>query len=91
MGGESYTEKFFDDQEYHLRDGDLVYLFTDGYCDQFGGESGKKMKVSRLRSLIGEIKSLPMDQQEKHVREFFNKWQGANEQVDDVLFMGLRI
>jgi ligand-binding sensor domain-containing protein/serine phosphatase RsbU (regulator of sigma subunit) len=91
VGGESYTEKFFDDQEYHLRDGDLVYLFTDGYCDQFGGEGGKKMKVSRLRTLVDDIKSLPMDQQEKQVREFFNEWQGRNEQVDDVLFMGIRI
>ena len=91
VGGESYTEKFFDDQEYHLRDGDLVYLFTDGYCDQFGGEGGKKMKVSRLRTLVDDIKSLPMYQQEKQVREFFNEWQGRNEQVDDVLFMGIRI
>jgi ligand-binding sensor domain-containing protein/serine phosphatase RsbU (regulator of sigma subunit) len=91
VGGESYAEKFFDDQEYHLRDGDLVYLFTDGYCDQFGGEGSKKMKVSRLRTLIDDIKLLRMDQQEKQVREFFNEWQGKNEQVDDVLFMGIRI
>lgn len=91
VGGESYTEKFFDDQEYHLREGDLVYLFTDGYCDQFGGEGGKKMKVSRLRTLVDDIKSLPMDQQGKQVSDYFTEWQGKNEQVDDVLFMGIRI
>lgn len=91
VGGESYTEKFFDDQEYHLRDGDMVYLFTDGYCDQFGGEGGKKMKVSRLKMLIDDIRPLPMEEQEKQVREFFYEWQGKNEQVDDVLFMGLKV
>jgi serine phosphatase RsbU (regulator of sigma subunit) len=91
VGGESYTEKFFDDQEYHLREGDIVYLFTDGYCDQFGGEGGKKMKVSRLKMLIDDIRPLPMAEQEKQVREFFYEWQGKNEQVDDVLFMGLKV
>ncbi|MDF1558929.1 MAG: SpoIIE family protein phosphatase [Bacteroidales bacterium] len=91
VGGESYSEKFFDDQEYHLREGDIVYLFTDGYCDQFGGEGGKKMKVSRLKMLIDDIRSLPMQEQEKQVREFFYEWQGENEQVDDVLFMGLKV
>ncbi len=91
VGGESVTEKFYDDQEYHLREGDVVYLFTDGYCDQFGGHGAKKMKISRLRSLIDEIAPLPMEQQNKQVKDFFVEWQGDNEQVDDVLFMGLRV
>ena len=50
------AEKFYDDQEYHLREGDMVYLFTDGYPDQFGGDGSKKMKISRLRTVIDEIK-----------------------------------
>jgi serine phosphatase RsbU (regulator of sigma subunit) len=91
VGGESVTEKFFDDQEYHLRDGDMVYLFTDGYCDQFGGQSGKKMKVSRLRTLIDDINSMPLEAQQKQVKDFFFEWMGGSEQVDDVLFMGLRV
>jgi len=91
VGGESVTEKFYDDQEYHLREGDVVYLFTDGYCDQFGGQGAKKMKISRLRTLIDEIAPLPMEQQNKQVKDFFVEWQGDNEQVDDVLFMGLRV
>ncbi len=91
VGGESVSEKFFDDQEYHLREGDMVYLFTDGYCDQFGGEAGKKMKISRLRSLIDEIHGMSENDQYRKISDFFDEWMGENEQVDDVLFMGMRV
>jgi len=91
VGGESAVEKFYDDQEYHLREGDTVYLFTDGYPDQFGGHGSKKMKISRLRLLFDEIKELPMAEQEERVRSFFFEWKGSNDQVDDVLMMGLKL
>lgn len=91
VGGESVTEKFYDDQEYHLREGDMVYLFTDGYCDQFGGTGGKKMKISRLKTLIDDIAPLNAGEQQKVVKDFFYEWMGSNEQVDDVLFMGIRV
>jgi serine phosphatase RsbU (regulator of sigma subunit) len=91
VGGESATEKYYDDQEYHLREGDMVYLFTDGYCDQFGGTGGKKMKISRLKTLIDELAPLSAADQQNHVKEFFFGWMGKHEQVDDVLFMGLRV
>jgi ligand-binding sensor domain-containing protein/serine phosphatase RsbU (regulator of sigma subunit) len=91
VGGESVTEKFYDDQEYHLREGDMVYLFTDGYCDQFGGTGGKKMKISRLKTLIDDITPLNAEEQHKQVKDFFYEWMGSNDQVDDVLFMGIRV
>jgi len=91
VGGESVTEKFYDDQEYHLREGDLVFLFTDGYCDQFGGTGGKKMKISRLKTLIDDISPLDAAGQHREVKDFFFEWMGKNEQVDDVLFMGIRV
>jgi serine phosphatase RsbU (regulator of sigma subunit) len=91
VGGESITEKFFDDQEYHLREGDTVYLFTDGYPDQFGGIGNKKMKISRMRTLIEDIKGLSLEEQNQRIKEFFYKWKGNNQQVDDVLVMGLRV
>lgn len=91
VGGESVTEKFYDDQEYHLREGDMVFLFTDGYCDQFGGAGGKKMKISRLKTLIDDLTPLNAVEQQKQVKDFFIEWMGKNEQVDDVLFMGMRV
>ncbi len=69
----------------------MVYLFTDGYPDQFGGDGSKKMKISRLKTVIDEIKTLSMAEQDQRIRDFFYEWKGDNEQVDDVLIMGLRV
>jgi serine phosphatase RsbU (regulator of sigma subunit) len=91
IGGESASEKFFNDQEYYLREGDLIYLFSDGYPDQFGGKGSKKMKISRLKALIEEIKHLPMAEQYTRVKDYFFEWKGENEQIDDVLIMGIKL
>ena len=90
VGGESVIEKYFDDQEYYLSQGDSVYLFSDGLPDQFGGEYGKKMKINRLKNLIEEVNELPMDEQKELITNFFYEWKGDYEQVDDVILMGLR-
>jgi serine phosphatase RsbU (regulator of sigma subunit) len=91
IGGEIVNEKYFDDQEYYLKENDSVYLFSDGLSDQFGGPEGKKMKIARLRSLIEEVVGLPMDEQKRVIEDFYKEWKGSNDQVDDVLLMGVRI
>lgn len=91
VGGESVNEKYFDDQEYYLKKGDSVYMFSDGYPDQFGGPQGKKLKIIRMKNLIDEIKDIPMSQQYQAVSNYFDEWRGDLEQVDDVLFMGVTI
>ena len=85
------AEKYFDDQEYYLSEGDSIYLFTDGMPDQFGGPEGKKMKIARLKSFIEEIYNLDIKDQEEALDKFFSEWKGNYEQVDDVLFMGVRV
>ncbi len=91
VGGTAYTEKFFDDQEYYLDKGDAIYLFSDGFPDQFGGEDGKKMKVVRLKKLIESLADVPMSKQQEYITNFFYSWKGDHEQVDDILFMGIRV
>jgi serine phosphatase RsbU (regulator of sigma subunit) len=91
VGGEKLANKYFDDQEYYLKKGDIVYLFSDGYPDQFGGPDGKKLKIVRLKRLIEDIKDHPIEEQHKLVEEYFDTWKGDQEQVDDVLFMGFMI
>lgn len=91
VGGEYMEEKYFDDQEYYLKENDAVYIFSDGYPDQFGGENGKKLKIARLKSLIENIKDLSMDEQYVRVSAYFDEWKGDYAQVDDVLLMGFKI
>lgn len=83
--------KDFENQEFQLSKGDLIYMFSDGYPDQFGGPMGKKFKMVRLRNLLRDIHELPMEEQYHHVKNTFNLWRDQLDQVDDVLFMGIRL
>lgn len=74
-----------------LKKGDIVYLFTDGYADQFGGDKGKKFKYKQLQDKLMEIHKLPMDDQKSILDNTFEKWRGNLEQVDDVCVIGIRI
>jgi len=91
VGGESVIEKFFDDQEYYLKEGDTVYLFSDGLPDQFGGPDGKKLKIARLKRMIEQTSKLSMDAQKEAMAKFYFDWKGAYDQVDDVLLMGVKV
>jgi serine phosphatase RsbU (regulator of sigma subunit) len=91
VGGESVIEKFFDDQEYYLKEGDTIYLFSDGLPDQFGGPDGKKMKIARLKRMIDQVSKLSMEEQKEAMAKFFYDWKGSYDQVDDVLLMGVRV
>ena len=72
MGGESVIEKYFDDQEYYLAKEDTIYMFSDGFPDQFGGTDGKKMKIAGLKRLIAEGLKLPYGRAERdHLKLLF--------------------
>ena len=89
--GISRKEHSFTIQEVQLRKGDSLYLFSDGYVDQFGNDNKEKYKVVRFRKLISQIYNQPMDIQEKKIRETFVNWKGATRQIDDVLVMGIKV
>jgi serine phosphatase RsbU (regulator of sigma subunit) len=78
-------------QDIQLAKGDILYLYTDGYGDQFGGKDGKKMKTANIKKLLEQIQKLPMDQQEKMINQYFYNWKGDQVQIDDALFMGLKL
>jgi len=88
---EDRVEKNFIDQEFQLKKGDIVYMFSDGYPDQFGGPLGRKFKMVRLKNLLRDIHDKPMDEQYNYIKSNFFLWKEDLEQVDDVLFMGIRI
>ncbi|HEU4717487.1 MAG TPA: tetratricopeptide repeat protein [Bacteroidia bacterium] len=74
-----------------VQEGDVLYLFTDGYADQFGGPRGKKLRHKNLLRILGEINHLPLAEQKSVLEERHAEWKGDLEQLDDILIMGLRI
>ena len=83
--------KPFTNQEIDILPGDLIYLFSDGYPDQFGGPRGKKFLYTRFKELLMSISSRTMDQQHADLERSFWDWKMEHEQVDDVLVIGIRI
>lgn len=81
----------FTTQTIQLQKNDAIYIFTDGYADQFGGEKGKKFKLSSLQELFLTISNLPMDEQLKSINDTLKNWQGDIDQVDDILIIGIRV
>jgi len=81
----------FKSHQLKIQKGDCVYIFSDGYADQFGGPKGKKFKYKQLRDLIFANCQLPMQEQKKILMETFESWKGNLEQVDDVCMVGIRI
>lgn len=73
------------------RKGDVFYIFSDGFADQFGGPKGKKFKYKQLREKLEELHTLPMKEQEDNLTAIFDRWKGPLEQIDDVLVIGIRI
>ncbi len=71
--------------------GDRIYLFSDGYVDQFGGPERKRFMASRLHALLSANQQLPMDQQAALLDHAFLEWKGKEEQVDDVCMLGLAV
>lgn len=83
-------EKKFESTALKLQAGDMVYLSTDGFADQFGGAKNKKITTKKFKGLLETIAEQPLPEQEKYLLDFFNTYKGGNEQTDDVLLAGLR-
>jgi len=77
-------------QEIKTEPGDMVYLLTDGYTDQFGGEKGKKFLIRRLREFILSVYDRPVERQKEIFLDNYLSWKGECEQTDDVMVLGLR-
>lgn len=80
----------FTNHTIHVKHGDTIYLFTDGFADQFGGPKGKKYKIKSLLEKIEQLYSQSVEDQEQELDKTFNEWKGNLEQVDDMLFVGIK-
>ena len=81
----------FNLQTINLQKGDIIYTFTDGYADQFGGPNGKKFKYKQLEELLLSNYHLPMKEQQFILEKTINAWKGYLEQVDDILVIGVKV
>jgi serine phosphatase RsbU (regulator of sigma subunit) len=81
----------FKNNEIPILPGDSFYLFSDGFEDQFGGPENKKFMSKRFEELLKEVSPLPVNDQKKVLIERLSAWMGTNEQVDDILVIGIKI
>ena len=91
IGINAIVEESFTNHIFNLEKGDLIYLFSDGYPDQFGGSDDKKFKYKALKNLLVKINKQPMEAQNKELERSFISWKADGEQIDDVLLIGLKI
>lgn len=90
IGGISEYNTNFTQHDISAQKGDTIYVYTDGYADQFGGALNRKYMGGRLKEFLCEISSKPMSEQKKMLYENHINWRGNNEQVDDLLVIGFR-
>jgi len=88
--GKSHFTNSFNLYEQPIQKGDIYYFYTDGFADQFGGDKGKKLKSTRLKELLLSNSHKNLNNQKEVLSDFFEKWKGENEQVDDVCLIGIK-
>jgi serine phosphatase RsbU (regulator of sigma subunit) len=81
----------FSNNDVELQEGDCLYIFSDGFVDQFGGPKDKKFMKKRFKQLLIDNHHLPMEEQKELLDQAYEEWKGEGEQVDDVLVIGLKI
>jgi serine phosphatase RsbU (regulator of sigma subunit) len=89
--GKFGTEKPFTNHKLEMQKGDAIYIFSDGFADQFGGVKGKKFMSKNFKKLLLSIVKEPMDKQRDLIDQAFEEWKGSVEQLDDVCVLGVRI
>jgi serine phosphatase RsbU (regulator of sigma subunit) len=90
-GVDSQVDKSFVTQEIPYRSGDVIYMFSDGAVDQFGGENNKKLMKERFIDMLLSFKHLNLNYQGQLLEQKLNRWRGSQEQTDDILVMGIKL
>ncbi len=93
VGYDEYTSGDFSTVFLEVRKGDMLYMFSDGYADQFGGPKGKKFRYGPFKKLLAELHEKPVEEQKQELDRTFEEWKAESqqEQIDDVVVMGVRV
>jgi hypothetical protein len=89
--GKYFKQSPFTTHTIELQKGDVIYVFTDGYQDQFGGEKNKKLMVVNFKKLLLSIQDKSMEEQKIALENYFYEWKGTYEQIDDVCVIGVKV
>jgi len=90
--GDSHIEnKVFEEHGLKIKKGDVFYIFSDGFADQFGETSNKKYMIKNFKTLLSKIHRAPLKEQEVMLEKEMKEWIGSAEQTDDMLILGFRI
>lgn len=90
VGINAIEEESFTNHSLQLKQGDVVYLFSDGYADQFGGPQDKKFKYGPMKELLMSISEEKMEDQKRILEQTIMSWKGERAQIDDILFFGIK-
>jgi len=88
--GNNPERQLFSSHYIPIQPDDMIYIFTDGYTDQFGGPESKKYKFRRFRHLLLNIHKYPLETQRQYLEDSIMEWKGENDQVDDILIIGIK-
>jgi serine phosphatase RsbU (regulator of sigma subunit) len=91
IGGNNYSDYEFTELTIPLQKGDSIYLFSDGYPDQFGGERNKKFMTKNLKQLLLEVTHLSAKEQEAILQSSLQNWKGSFPQIDDIILVGIKL
>ncbi len=91
IAGFTAYDHCFEQHEINYKSGDTFYFFTDGYADQFGGTNKKKLMTKRFKEILLSIQDQSMTQQGAYLDKFIEEWKGDQEQIDDILVIGVRV
>ena len=92
IGGRTLKkDREYTNHEIQLIKGDIIYIFSDGFADQFGGPKGKKFMYSQFRELLLGVHGKEMEDQKEALNNTIETWKGSFEQVDDILVIGVKV
>ena len=91
IGGLTANNQIFASHEIQLNPGDCLYLFSDGYADQFSGGTEKKLMTKRFKEILLDIQHQTMEEQKHYLDSFIENWKADTDQVDDILVIGVKL
>lgn len=91
VGYHPYINESFNSFEFKVQKNDMIYMFSDGFSDQFGGNNAKKFTSKRFKKLLTSVYELPMKEQKEMLISSLESWQNDNEQVDDICVVGVKV